>query len=376
MCPVKAASIYIHIPFCVRKCLYCDFASQAGRQSDFGRYCDAVKAEARSAYERYGKRDIPSVFIGGGTPTVVPAELLCSLLEEVFRLFPPGEGAEITTEANPGTVTLEQLRLLRAAGVNRISFGAQSFDSALLRTLGRIHTPSDITKAIETAREAGFENINLDLMYALPGQTQDTWLKTLREAISLDIPHISCYSLILEEGTKLTERVLKGEISVPDDDTCLAMQKTAAQVLSRAGHERYEISNYAKPGMECRHNLRYWEGGDYLGLGCAAHSLMDNVRYRNDASIDGYLTGNTYLEAQELSTSDRLEEAAMLGTRMIRGIELAAFYDRFGIDFFKAYRTETLIANKLAVISDGFFRLTDAGLDVQDAAVLEMIRDL
>ncbi len=376
MHPVKAASIYIHIPFCVRKCFYCDFASQAGRQSDFGRYCDAVKAEAHSVYERYGKREVPSVFIGGGTPTVLPADLLCSLLEEVFRLFPPDENAEIATEANPGTVTLEELRQLRAAGVNRISFGAQSFDEALLRTLGRIHTPSDITRAVETAREAGFENINLDLMYALPGQTQDTWRETLRKAVSLGIPHISCYSLILEEGTLLAEKAAKGEISVPDDDTCLAMQKTAARVLSQAGLERYEISNYAKPGMECGHNLRYWEGGDYLGLGCAAHSLMDGVRYRNDASIDGYLAGNTRLDAQELSTSDRLEEAAMLGTRMTRGIELAAFYDRFGMDFFKVYRTETLIANGLAVISDGFFRLTDKGLDVQDAAVLEMIRDL
>lgn len=375
---MRSASIYIHIPFCVRKCAYCDFTSYVDRAADFGRYFHAVKREFTSACERYGSREVPSVFFGGGTPTVFPAEHLCALLGAVREAWHILPDAEITAEANPGTVTPETLRALRGAGFNRLSFGAQSFSDALLGTLGRIHTAREIGEAVDMAHGAGFENINLDLMYALPGQSIADWEDTLRRAIALGVPHISCYSLIPEPGTPLVRRIERGELRLPDDDTAVEMQHTAQSILGEAGLLRYEISNYAVPGRESLHNLRYWQRGDYLGLGCAAHSLMDNVRFHNAAGLVDYMDGGWRMEEEPVSADGAVEEALMLETRTVRGIDPAVFRARYGVDLLRvcARSISLLCENGMAVCANGTFALTQRGMDVQDAAVLELLGDL
>lgn len=370
-----SASLYIHIPFCVRKCLYCDFASYEARPGDPGRYHIALLEEARRQKALYGTFPIPSVFIGGGTPTSLNGDELPRLISGLWNIFTPDSDAEITVEANPGTVDLGLLKALRSEGVNRISFGAQSFDDVLLKTIGRIHTSRDIIAAVEFAHEAGFENISLDLMYALPGQTMDTWRKTLETALSLGLRHISCYSLINEEGTPLTRMIESGILTVPGDDECLEMQKTASVMLSARGLERYEISNYAVPGYESRHNMRYWRRGDYLGLGCAAHSLMRGSRFHNDETIDGYLSGKRYTDSQALTPDEELEEAVMLETRTTAGICKPEFDRRYGVSFDAVFgeKALALASAGLAVNTQDIFRLTDKGLDVHNAVISELI---
>ena len=233
--------------------------------------------------------------------------------------------AEITIEGNPGTLTPEKLAAYRRAGVNRLSLGAQSFDDGLLKSLGRIHTAAQIGEAVAMAREAGFDNINLDLMYALPGQGMAQWRDTLDAAVALGVEHISAYSLIVEPGTPMAARVASGTAIVPDDDAVNAMQRAAIDRLSAAGYRRYEISNYARPGFECRHNLVYWNRGDYLGLGCAAHSLLGGRRFHNPDSLDEYLSGGRRQDEVRLTPQDAMEETLMLSTRTVRGLDLAAW---------------------------------------------------
>jgi len=367
--------LYAHIPFCRSKCAYCDFASFAGREALLPRYFDALCAELRAAAETYGRLRVPSVFIGGGTPTVAPVALLARFLEEARQLFALADDAEITVEANPGTVSADQLRALAAAGVNRVSFGAQAFQPRLLRTLGRIHSPREIAEAMEMARAAGISNISLDLMYALPGQTRADWAESLRAALALGCAHVSCYSLIVEPGTPMAERVARGEVREAADEDVLAMQRMAADILGAAGLCRYEISNYARPGRECHHNLGYWRRADYLGVGCAAHSLMRGARFCNAETLEGYFAGALGLERTALSREDEIEEAVMLETRTTSGIDLGAFRARYGVDFSERFAggIRLLCVNGLARLEGGRFFLTDAGLDVQNAAVVELL---
>lgn len=369
------ASIYVHIPFCARKCAYCDFASWADRKADIGRYFDALFSELEGARERFGPIPPPSVYIGGGTPTIAPTDLLFELLSRLNGLFPFQRDAEVTVEGNPGTVTPESLRMLKKAGANRLSFGAQAFQPRLLKTLGRIHGPEEIRSAVDMAREAGFENVSIDLMYALPGQTTEDFRESLQEAVSMDIPHISCYSLIAEPGTPLTKRIEAGELSLPDEGTTLGMQRMAENELKKGGLSRYEISNYAKPGFESRHNLRYWRRGDYLGLGCAAHSLMNGERFHNPDTLDAYLEGERYVDIERLSPRDEREEAILLETRTTSGICLSAFRERYGLRFQTEYAKgiRELLAGGYAVLEGDRFFLTERGLDVQSAAVLALV---
>ena len=369
------AMLYAHVPFCRSKCAYCDFASFPGREDDFARYFDALLTEMRSAAEIYGRLRVPSVFIGGGTPTVVPESYLARVLDEAARVFTIEPDAEITVEANPGTVNADRLRALARAGVNRVSFGAQAFQPRLLAMLGRIHTPGDIARAVEAARAAGVDNVSVDLMYALPGQTMAEWEESLRAAAALDCGHVSCYSLIIEPGTPMAERVARGEIRPVGDEETIAMQRLAAAILGDAGLRRYEISNYAQPGLECRHNLGYWRRADYLGLGCAAHSLMRGERFRNPDDLEGYFGGAHGLDRTRLTPEDEIEEAVLLETRTIAGVDLEAFRSRYGVDFIERFASgvRLLEENGLACRRDGRFALTEKGLDVQSAAVVELL---
>ena len=374
---MKPLAIYIHVPFCVRKCAYCDFASFANREAEWGAYFDALGGEIDAWAERLRAYEARSVFFGGGTPSLVPATYLAETLKRLRRYVRFAPGCEITVEANPGTLNPDKLRIYRGSGVNRLSIGAQSFDAALLQALGRIHTPEQAEKAVRMAWDAGFANISLDLMYALPGQTMETWAATLDRALSLPLAHLSAYSLIVEEGTEMERRVRAGEASIPNDDAVNDMQRYAVKRLAGAGFMRYEISNYALPGFESRHNLTYWNGGEYLGLGSAAHSLMDNCRFANPPELERYLAGERMLDRAERSASDRREEMLMLATRTVRGLDLNRWRAEFGEDFVLTHKTQLrkLENYGLVEISGGFLRLTPAGLELQDSVVLELMEE-
>lgn len=373
----KPLAIYIHVPFCARKCVYCDFASYAGREGMWREYFDALYGEIDAWGEELRTREVRSVFFGGGTPSLVPAELLCGALERLRRYAVFAPDCEITMEANPGTITREGLRACREAGMNRISIGVQSFDGELLRQLGRIHSPEEAAEAVLLAKESGFDSISVDLMYALPGQSMAQWKRSLEWAMELPVQHISAYSLIVEEGTEMLRRVQAGEARLPDEDTVNEMQRMAVELLGRNGFARYEISNYARPGFASRHNITYWEVGEYLGLGCAAHSLVNNERFANPSELERYLAGERMLDRQVRSLRDQQEERIMLETRMTRGLDLAAWRRDFGAELSEGCEgaLRRLENYGLIEIQDGFLRLTRAGLELQDSVVLELLED-
>lgn len=344
-------ALYIHIPFCAKKCAYCDFASYPGREETWDAYFAAVREELRP----WG-RAFSTAFIGGGTPSLVPAHYITDLAHEI-------DAGEFTIEANPGTLTPDKLRAYLDVGINRLSMGVQSFDDALLKKIGRIHTAEEAVRAFDMARNAGFCNINLDLMYALPGQSMAQWTDTIADALSLAPTHISAYSLIIEENTPIARWA-----EPASDDLTIAMQRYATRALADAGYERYEISNYAKPGFACKHNLTYWTRGEYVGVGCAAHSLVENRRFSNPAALDAYLAGVRRIDEMELTARDEIEETILLGTRMTRGVPLSAVPDR--------QAARELIRIGVAETREGRFFLTERGLEVQNAAVVKLTEDV
>jgi oxygen-independent coproporphyrinogen-3 oxidase len=345
-------ALYIHIPFCAQKCAYCDFASWAGREAAWEAYFDALEGELDNWIDKVGN-EFSTVFIGGGTPSLVPAEYIARIARKV-------KCAEFSMEANPGTLTSEKLRVYRDAGINRLSMGVQSFDDGLLKKIGRIHTAEQAENAFIMAREAGFDNINLDLMYALPGQSVEQWEKTLETAAGLNPEHISAYSLIIEEGTPISAWA-----EPLDDDIVNEMQRMCTGYLNEHGYTRYEISNYAKPGRECAHNICYWVRGDYIGIGCAAHSLFEGVRFANTADFDEYISDVRRVDETVLDAEDIIEETVMLGLRMANGIAVENVPDM------KA--AQRLIKAGLAVTEGGRFMLTEHGMELQNAAVLELL---
>ena len=374
---MKPLAIYIHVPFCARKCAYCDFASFAGREDAWEDYFAALHAEMDAWADRLRAYEARSVFFGGGTPSLVPAEYISGALDQLRRLLPFAPDCEITLEANPGTLTANKLEAYRRAGVNRLSIGVQSFDAELLRSLGRIHTPGQAVDAVRMAADAGFENLSIDLMYALPGQSMVQWSETLDRAVTLPVKHISAYSLIVEPGTEMEKRVECGEAHIPDDDLVNGMQRMAVQRLAEHGLARYEISNFAVPGFESRHNLTYWQDGDYLGLGSAAHSLVENERFSNPPELARYLAGERMCERTARSLRDHREEVLMLSTRTLRGLDLARWRAEFGEDFeiTHARQLNKLESYGLIEIVGGFLRLTPVGLELQDSVVLELMDD-
>lgn len=337
----RELELYFHIPFCVRKCLYCDFLSAPADEGTKERYMEALIRETRERAGDYRGYRVVSVFVGGGTPSTVPPKLLSELLETVRAGFELAEDAEITVEVNPGTVDGQMLRRYRQAGVNRLSIGLQSADRRELAVLGRIHTYGQFLGTYHTARKCGFSNINVDLMSALPGQTPEGWLDTLEKVLALEPPpeHISAYSLIVEEGTPFYEMEQQGLLQLPDEECDRLMYEKTGELLERAGYRRYEISNYARPGYECCHNCGYWRRREYLGLGIGAASLIGNCRFRNGDSLEAYMDNPLGVreEQQELTRQEQMEEFMFLGLRMTEGISVSEFQEIFGEDIEKVY---------------------------------------
>ena len=366
---MKPLSLYLHIPFCLRKCAYCDFPSYAGREKDIPAYVEALKSEIIEAGQKWTDRRVETVFFGGGTPSVLSGKQMKTLMDAVFSSFSISPDAEISMEANPGTLTPEKLAAYREAGINRLSVGVQAMNDRLLQNIGRIHTRDEAAEAVRMAKNAGFENINIDLMYGLPGQSMGDFTDTLHQALSLPVTHLSMYSLIVEEGTPLYARVEQGE-EVPGDEETLIMQHTAAQIAAQHGLTRYEISNYARPGFECRHNLVYWRRGEYLGLGCAAHSLMENARFSNTASLNEYLSGVRTESHEPLTATDALEETVMLSLRTSEGLDLCEYRALAGSGFpGKQRHIDRLVRESLAFVRGDRLILTERGMDVLNAVI-------
>ncbi len=377
------AGIYIHIPFCKRKCRYCDFVSFP----DFAHediYFVALISEMRRYASLMRGRRFDTVFIGGGTPTVLKPGRLKALLTEAKRCFDIAGDAEITCEANPESASDEKLGELIEAGANRLSLGLQSADAAVLETIGRIHTPDDFLKAVSATRSAGFSNINADVMHGLPGQTAESYLDTLRLVTDLELPHISSYSLILEEGTPMFGAVSKGELALPSPDEVADMEDAGFEFLDGKGYERYEISNFAMPGFECRHNLNYWDNGEYLGLGLNSHSALrlkgEWTRFHNTERLNEYVKelGEGKLpvrDTQKIERGEEMFETVMLGLRKTAGILRADFERRFGVDPVEHYApavTELELDGMLEVTEERLF-LTKHGLDFQNEALIKFM---
>ena len=364
-------SLYVHLPFCLKKCEYCDFESHPGRLMELDAYIDRVLGEARLSRAEYGNETLYSAYFGGGTPSLMSPEQLKRLAGGLFEIFPPEENAEITLEANPGAVSEALLRQAIASGVNRLSLGLQAAQDRLLKLLGRVHTAREAAEAVDMARSSGFQNISLDTMLALPSQTADELTRTLEYAARLGAEHISCYSLILEEGTPLYNRVRRGELTLPDEEEARFMQLSAADTLESLGYHRYEISNYAKLGRESRHNLVYWTGGEYLGLGAAAHSYMRGERFLNP-NLDRYMAGQRHLERESVDAAGRLEEPLLLETRLTRGIDLNKFERAYGSEAKQKLLRRARPYAQYIVVSNDFLRFNAEGLMVHSALVAEL----
>lgn len=379
--PVDHFGLYIHIPFCVRKCRYCDFASTPlpGGSELPDRYLDALVREA-ARRRREHTQPVHSVFVGGGTPTTLTGAQLRRLWEEVIAPFPLAEGVEVSLEANPGTLSADVCAALRDWPLTRVSLGMQSACPEELAMLGRIHTPEAVDEAVAALRDIGIPQVNLDVMYALPGQTAASWTNTVQHALALQPDHLSLYALILEEGTPLTAQVAAGAVSEPDEDEEEAMNAITASALADAGFEHYEVSNAARPGAHCRHNLGYWLGRNYLGLGAAATSTIGGVRWRNTANATEYIAraGSdrpvaAYVE--RLSRAEHLLELVMLGLRLRHGFDLRMAEDACGCTL-AALAGETLqrLQHEGLLVQDGgILRLTTHGYPLANSVVARLM---
>jgi oxygen-independent coproporphyrinogen-3 oxidase len=392
-------SIYLHIPFCSLKCAYCDFNSFAGLDEMVEPYCDALVQEIRLWGGVVAARPVPTVFFGGGTPSLLPLVDVERIMEALRGSFSLEDEVEISLEANPGTVDLDYLRGLHAAGLTRLSFGVQSFHDDELAALDRIHSAEEAVQCFRWAREAGFDRINLDFIYGLPGQPMERWRETLERAIELEPDHLSLYALTVEEGTKLAYDIDHGRTSEPDTDMQAQMYEWSCERMAVAGYQQYEISNWCRPGEECRHNLVYWRNGEWLGLGAGAHSHWQGFRFAdvysprrfvglvNDtvaAGIDPVAEPGdvlrqmrqvTYVEEQ--TSENAMADAAILGLRLNEGLEVAAFEQNYGTKLDKAYGdvlAEMIEAGLLERVN-GTLRLTPRGRLLANEAFVRLLPD-
>ena len=400
------------MPFCVKKCEYCDFLSFPADTNTQIKYVHALLNEIRFYGEKMRGFRVSTIYIGGGTPSWLEPELVTAVMDQIYKSFQVYEDAEISIECNPGTVTAAKLQAYRRAGINRLSIGLQSTNNTELKTLGRIHTYEQFLKTYELARNEGFTNINVDLMSGLPRQSAESFADTLQRVIRLKPEHISAYSLIIEKGTPFYEKYkfdmvrqeagMKTE-ELPTEDDTYKMLKLTQRVLAKAGYERYEISNYAKPGYACRHNVGYWTRENYLGLGLGAASLIDNVRYSNtrelyeyieicreltflppevfapeegmDAPERGWFGSNLHTEAAVVNRKAQMEEFMFLGLRMPEGISRNEFETNFGMPIEAAYVQvlPDLQAQKLIEKREGRVYLTDRGMDVANYVMAQFL---
>ena len=369
--------LYVHIPFCVRKCQYCDFLSGSSDEETKDRYIEALLKEIRAA-EHTEDYEIVSVFIGGGTPSALKAEAIASIMRTLQEQFFFCEDAEVTIEANPGTVDLEKLTIYRNVGINRLSLGLQSTDAEELKLLGRIHSYEEFLKSYEWAREAGFSNINIDLMFAIPGQTGEAWRQHLYQVAELNPEHISAYSLIIEEGTPFAEQ----NLDLPDEDTEYQMYEDTAEILERYGYRQYEISNYAKQGYMCRHNAGYWQRREYLGFGLGASSLYRGMRFSNTRRMQEYLKESRNpdqirKDVTVLSRNERIEEFMFLGLRMTEGISEKKFEENFDVRLMDVYGDILQKYEETGFVEhiETKWRLTRKGIHVSNHILADFLLD-
>ncbi|WP_026692841.1 radical SAM family heme chaperone HemW [Peribacillus kribbensis] len=363
------SSAYIHIPFCEHICHYCDFNKVFLKNQPVDEYLGLLKKEMELTLEKYQTQELKTVFVGGGTPTALNAgqlEVLCRDIRETLPFNPAA--AEYTFEANPGDLSEDKLKVLKEGGVNRLSFGVQSFNDELLQRIGRSHRAKDVFSTLEKAAEAGFENISIDLIYALPGQTLEDFRETLKTALSLGLPHISGYSLIIEPKTVFYNLMQKGRLSLPPEESEAAMFELLMEETARAGYAQYEISNFAKPGYESRHNLTYWNNEEYYGFGAGAHSYLDGCRRANYGPLKKYFTplmdhALPVIEENLVSVKEQMEEEMFLGLRKTRGVSAEGFEKKFGRGLMEVFGGE--IAREIEFgrlqLDGGFLRLTRKG---------------
>jgi oxygen-independent coproporphyrinogen III oxidase len=373
-----ACGLYIHTPFCETKCGYCDFYSVAMKDRDPAPLVSATIAELQSRVGAWG-RPFQTIFLGGGTPTVLPTSELSRLLDALVDCVDVGAVEEFTVEANPATVDDETAKALVDHGVTRVSMGAQSFFADELATLERLHAPDDIAPSVETLRRHGVSNINLDLIFGIPGQTAQRWVKSLRRAIDLQVEHVACYGLTYEPVTRLTAQRNAGTVIPCDEDVETEMFVRTGEILADAGLLRYEISNYAKSGRACKHNLIYWRNGSYVGVGPSAAGCVGRRRYKNISDINGYVRmvaegGSAEVESEELSRDTLILEIILMQLRLVEGISVAAFEDRIGDSPGDVFgdTLRRLVDQGLLEMSDTRVALTEKGMLVANAVMADL----
>ena len=371
----KPTSAYVHIPFCTQICYYCDFSKVFIKNQPVDAYLEHLIQETRS-YE-IGK--LRTLYIGGGTPTALSAQQLAYLLTELPKVMDLSEVEEFTIEANPGDLDTDKIAVLKDSQVNRVSLGVQTFDNKMLKKIGRSHQEQDIYDNIRYLKQAGFDNISIDLIYALPGQTMDQVKENVAKAIDLDIPHMSLYSLILENHTVFMNRMRRGKLPLPKEELEAEMFEYIIEELEKAGFEHYEISNFSKPGFESRHNLVYWDNAEYYGLGAGASGYVDGIRYKNHGPIRHYLeaveAGKARITEEHLTLEEKMEEELFLGLRKKTGVSKARFEEKFGVSFDQRYGpvVASLTEQGLLVPDDKQVRMTKRGLFLGDTVAEKFI---
>jgi len=371
----KPSSAYVHIPFCTQICYYCDFSKVFIKNQPVDAYLEHLIQETRS-YE-IGK--LRTLYIGGGTPTALSAQQLAYLLTELPKVMDLSEVEEFTIEANPGDLDPDKIAVLKDSQVNRVSLGVQTFDNKMLKKIGRSHQEQDIYDNIRHLKQAGFDNISIDLIYALPGQTMDQVKENVAKAIDLDIPHMSLYSLILENHTVFMNRMRRGKLPLPKEELEAEMFEYIIEELETAGFDHYEISNFSKPGFESRHNLVYWDNAEYYGLGAGASGYVDGIRYKNHGPIRHYLeaveAGKARITEEYLTLEEKMEEELFLGLRKKTGVSKARFEEKFGVSFDQRYGqvVASLTEQGLLVPDDKQVRMTKRGLFLGDTVAEKFI---
>ncbi len=373
-------SLYIHIPFCKSKCRYCDFNSYQNMENYIPAYFNALKYEIERSSEKLKSRQIKTIFFGGGTPSLVGSGYIKEIMDCIRKPCEIDRGAEISIECNPGTVSKEKFADYKAAGVNRLSIGLQCWQGSLLKMLGRIHDSGEYVTSLQNARKAGFANINTDLIFGIPGQTMDDWKESLGKMLEFELPHLSCYSLSIEENTKFGEMYKNGELQKTDDGLDRRMYHYAVKMLKSSGYSHYEISNFAKPGHECAHNIVYWECREYLGFGAGAHSYFNGQRFNNVTGIGDYIGKLSRHESSaenysEITEKVQISEYMFMGLRMTKGIKAKEFREKFGLNIYDIYGSQiTSLARKGLLINDKrVVKLSRKGMDLANLVFMEFI---
>jgi oxygen-independent coproporphyrinogen III oxidase len=377
----KPLGLYIHIPYCIHKCGYCDFNSHPIKLDEMSHYIDALVLEIKHYARIYTNTNIiKTIFLGGGTPTTLNAFQLERILKVCVNEFTVASDAEVTIEANPATVDVKLMKSIRRTGYNRISIGVQSFDKEELKLLDRAHGPNEIHSTVDCARKAGFDNLSLDLMFAVPNQSISSWESNLNKAMEKNPEHLSTYNLTIEQGTAFSKLQSKGKLIMPDDDHQLELYKKTIEYLTKKGFNQYEISNFSRQGKECKHNITYWENSNSLGVGAGASSYMNGTRFKNINLPAHYIRQvkekETAVEHSEtLKPRQAMGETIMLGLRLLQGISIHKFEKRFQVSFINLFKKtiQSLKEKELILIEDNYLRLSQKGLFLTDSVILEFI---